>query len=389
MVRSRLRGIGKGQVILLPYPHILVESKKRLHGWWEGKRECTSERLLVNPYNGCSINCFFCYAHALPGYFRLFWERGIITVCKDFDKEVARQLDSLRVASCGYLSPVTDPFQRIDKKYSLSLKIIRAFVQRNIPIEFITKASIPQEAIELLRSQRHSFGQVSILTLDEGLRQSLMQGGASTEKLFDNLARLAKAGLHSVCRIDPIIPLLTDSDRELEGLVRRAIDSGANHIVASILDIPLSMAKGIWHEFSSLGIGYDLRRLYRERIGNSLHARIDYRKRVFGKLRETCDRLGVTYALCMEYELKDGRAVGLNREFMSSTNCEGIDIPMYLKRDGLFQPLSDCHGACLVCENPICGIEELAMGKGENIRKSFTLQDYKRWSQRIGAPELI
>ncbi len=390
MAQSPLpRGGGNHQVIPLPYPHILVQSKKKLHGWWEGKRECTSERLLVNPYNGCSINCFFCYVHALPGYFRLFRERGIITVCKDFDKEVGRQLDSLRVASCGYLSPVTDPFQGIDERYSLSLKIIREFVRRNIPIEFITKAPIPKEAIELLRSQKHSFGQVSILTLDEGLRQNLMEEGATTGELFDNLTRLARAGLHSVCRIDPIIPFLTDNDRELAELVRRAVGSGANHIVASILDIPLSMAKGMWQRFSSLGIEYDLRKLYQERMGNSLHAQIDYRKRVFDRLREVCERLGVTFALCMEYELREGRPIGLNRVFMSSTNCEGIDIPIYVKRDGLFQPAGGCNGACLTCKSPICGIGELAMGREENHRQSFTLQDYRRWSQRIEAPELI
>ena len=54
------------KVIEHPYPHILVDSKKEIHGWFysknSGRRECTSERLLINPYNGCSFNCFFCYA---------------------------------------------------------------------------------------------------------------------------------------------------------------------------------------------------------------------------------------------------------------------------------------------------------------------------------------
>ncbi|MBC7188792.1 hypothetical protein H5U35_01050, partial [Candidatus Aerophobetes bacterium] len=60
------------KVIEKPYPHILLDTKKQLHGWWPGKRECTGERMLINPYNGCQINCFFCYAHAFPGNFQLF-----------------------------------------------------------------------------------------------------------------------------------------------------------------------------------------------------------------------------------------------------------------------------------------------------------------------------
>jgi DNA repair photolyase len=135
------------EVIKSPIPHILVESNKELHGWWNGiepygNRECTAEKLLINPYNGCSHNCLFCYSHALGGYFSIFREKGVLAVFNDFDKIIARQLDGLNVASCGYLSPVTDPFQRINAKYELSEKIIRAFVDRNIPVQFTTKGRI-------------------------------------------------------------------------------------------------------------------------------------------------------------------------------------------------------------------------------------------------------
>jgi len=114
------------EVIEEPEKHILIFTKKELHGWWPGKRECTSERMLINPYNGCGIGCFFCYTLAFPGYFQIFREKGIITVAKDFDRVVAKQLDSIDIASCGYLSPVTDPFQPLNEKYHLSEKIIRA-----------------------------------------------------------------------------------------------------------------------------------------------------------------------------------------------------------------------------------------------------------------------
>jgi len=96
------------KIIDKPQRHILISTKKELHGWWPGKRECTSERMLINPYNGCGIGCFFCYSLAFPGYFQIFREKGVITVAKDFDKSIAKQLDSINVASCGYLSPVTD-----------------------------------------------------------------------------------------------------------------------------------------------------------------------------------------------------------------------------------------------------------------------------------------
>ncbi len=66
---------------------------------------------------------------------------------------------------------------RANTQYHLSEKIIKVFVERNIPIEFVTKASIPGEVIDLIKQQSHSFGQVSLLTLNEDLRKILVPRG--------------------------------------------------------------------------------------------------------------------------------------------------------------------------------------------------------------------
>ena len=373
----------KYNLVEKPVPHILIDSKKELHGWWPGKRECTAERMLINPYNGCSVDCFFCYAKALPGYFQIFREKDIVTVCRDFDRVIAEQLDSIDVASCGYVSPVTDPFQPVNDLYRLSEKIIREFVTRNIPVEFITKERVSDEVIALLKEQSHSFGQFSILTLNEKLRRHLMRGGAPTEELFESINRMAEAGLYTVCRIDPIIPFLTDDPRELEDLLHRAVDSGARHIVASVMDICLSTASEVYDKMGVFGHGlvFDMKKLYTERIDGVLHADINYRKRIFDHLRNVCDKKGITFALCMEYDLANGQPVGLNAEFMTSKNCEGIDIPIYIRDGDRFGPASKCHGSCLSCTDAVCGIHDLALGKIGWQKPGFKLADYRRWSK--------
>jgi DNA repair photolyase len=368
-----------------PIPHILVEnSQKKLHGWWPGKRECTAERMLINPYNGCTHSCSFCYAHAFWGYFQLYASQGIVTVFKGFDKAIARQLDSLDVASAGYLSPVTDPFQPINQEYHLSEKIIKVFIERNLPIEFITKGEISGETLDLIKSQPHSFGQVSILTVDEGLRKMLVPNGASTNKLFENMKRLAAMRIHAVCRIDPIIPLITDSDANLTQLIKKAAFTGAKHIVVSCLDIPKKTRGQVVNAFSKINpqVKAYYSQLYCEEIDGYHHANISYRKRLFSKLRNLCDKMGLTFALCMEYEIIEGKLIGLNSKFMSSTNCEGIDIPVYIRQNKKFVPAAICTGNCLKCHEAICGISDLAMGK-EGSKKDWKFEDYRRWSRQI------
>jgi DNA repair photolyase len=374
-------------VIEKPYPHILVSSKKELHGWWKGKRECTGERMLINPYNGCSVGCFFCYARALPAaYFGLFNRQGLVTVFEDFDRVISDQLDSISVASCGYLSPVCDPFQAVEKRYHLSEKIVEEFSSRNIPVEFVTKCEAPPAVIELMQGQAHSFGQFSIITPQEDLRSRLVPGGAAVDAAFESMRTCALAGLPVVLRIDPVIPYLTDSRSDARILIDRAVDSGAHHVVASVMDIPVRIAKEVFANVRKVDVGLasDLERLYSETIDGYLHAAIDYRKRVFDGLRKLCEARGITFALCMEYEMRGGRAVGLNREFMSSTNCEGMEVPVYVRRGERFRPAAECDGACLRCTDPRCGIADLAMGRGEG-KKDFRLSDYRRWSKIMEA----
>jgi len=373
------------EIIEKPQRHVVLPTKKELHGWWPGKRECSSERMLINPYNGCGIGCFFCYSLAFPGHFQTFRKENVIIVAKDFDKIVSDQLDSIDVACCGYLSPVTDPFQPVNNLYHLSEKIIDVFVKRNIPIEFITKAEIPQEAIDLIRQQRHSFGQVSFLTINEDLRKILAPQGASNSVLFKNLERMAKKAIYAVCRIDPIFPYITDKKYDFQQLIKRARDSGARHIIASVLDIPLKIHKEVLNKIKTHfgpGIEFGYRKLYVENIDGYMNAKIDYRKKVFDIIRNICERLDMTFALCMEYELVEGEPRGLNREFTSSRNCEGIDIPVYRKEKGRFIPATDCPGDCLNCAEAKCGITDLAMNR-KGSKKDWRLKDYRRWSKEL------
>lgn len=379
------------EVIQRPIPHILVDSNKEIHGWWNGiepygNRECTSERLLINPYNGCWHNCLFCYSHALGGYFKIFREKGIVTVFNDFAAKVAKQLDGLTVASCGYLSPVTDPFQPLNEKYELSEQILKEFVDRNIPVQFTTKGRISETALKLIKKQEHSFGEVSILTLDEDKRRQLMAGGASTDELVRNIERLANEGKFAVCRIDPIIPYVTDKQEDLEALVQKVVDADAGHIITSCMDIPLVMKYELYNELEKrFGIPKrQFESLYIETMSGRLHANIEYRRKLFSMMRAICDRNKVTMGLCMEFQSINGKEVrGLNAEFMSSYNCEGLNIPIYIREgDGKrFEPVRGCYGSCLQCHfsdtEPVCGIPDLKEAG------AWKLRDYRRWSTQL------
>ena len=389
------------KIIKEPVPHILIDSKKEIHGWWNsardnGNRACISERLLINPYNGCSWNCFFCYAHALWGYFEIFKKEKIITVFKDFDKDVDKQINELLCASCGYISPITDPFQPINTKYHLTEKIMSVFLKYNLPVEVITKGVISNEAVKIMSEHpyNHSFGQVSILTLDDDLRKELILGrGATTNQLLKNIEKLSNSHIHVVCRIDPIIPFVNDKINDLKEIIDAAVDAGANHIGISILDIPIFIKDEILNQLVAIkgkSIIEKYNKLYSEKITSDLHSSIKYRKKILSDIKKYCQEKSITMSTCMEFEIirKNDKiyyeSLNNNHQFMTSDNCEGINIPIYTRERNIdkFEPVK-CKGNCLYCKlTPVpCKIPQLQEAR------NWKLKDYKKWSKTLKQKE--
>ncbi|MCX8204656.1 MAG: hypothetical protein N3H31_03305 [Candidatus Nezhaarchaeota archaeon] len=387
------------KVIESPYPHIVVPTRKEVvHGWLygyqdRGRRECSAERILLNPYNGCTVNCPMCYSRGFKGYFELWHRTGVVTVFEGFSAKCAQELDGLYVASCAYLSPITDPFQYpIENKYRLSELTAYVFLDRGLPVEFITKvgANVPARLLDRMAENPHSFAQFTILSVDEEVRRVFSPRGSRVEEQFKAVRRAADRGLYVVVRMDPLLPGITDDRRSVEEVVARAASEGARHIVFSVCDLGEPWAEGtvkVVEEHFPWALS-TWRRVYRWRRGAArADASIKYRREVFRRAREVCESLGVTMALCMEFEelWRGGRLWfrGLNEDFMTSTCCEGKETPIYYRlslRDA-FKPLAGCNGSCLACakglQSPTCGSPVLARAKALRLRDYRSLRVVK------------
>jgi DNA repair photolyase len=379
-------------VIEQPIPHIRVKTKKRVvHGWHfpfsSGRRECSSERILINPYNGCSVNCPECYARAYGGYFERWDRSGVITVFEDINLKLSDELSRLYYTSCGYFSPITDPFQHpLEETYHLSERCMDAFLDLDLPVEFVTKigSNIPERLLN--RMSEHPFHdcfcQYTILSLDDAVRRHFSPGGSTPEEQLSAVRRSKDHDLYTVVRIDPVLPGINDSESDLLSLVEAVKLNGGDHIIASVCDVNVASIEKILATVRSFSMDAFMlwRRLYKERMGSSYQASIGYRRSIFGKLKEICKKQGLTFALCMEFSRTEGVYQGMNREYMTSKVCEGKAVPVY-RRENLterFSPIKGCDGDCLSCaqhiQAPSCGKSALAEARALKFSDYFHLK---------------
>jgi len=300
-----------------------------------------------------------------------------VYVFKDFDRIVREQLDSLSYASCGYLSAVSDPFQKINDRYRLSEKIMRVFIDYNLPIEIVTKQRVPDEAIDLLRRQSDSFAQISILTIHEKLRRILSPGAATVDDALDTIRRLHRSNVYCVGRIDPVVPYITDDPASLRKLIETLADRGVAHIIASVMDIPLNLYRHVLtvvRQRWGRSMEQRYRRLYSERIG-SLQAACGYREGLFSLLSAETKKRGMSFALCMEFKRQGDLIAGMNQQYSTSYNCEGKDVPLYRRKGDRFYPIEGCKGNCLRCDSFVCGLPRFNHQSGKTCL-ALALKDY-------------
>ena len=197
----------------------------------------------INPYRGCEHGCIYCYARPSHAYLNL--SPGLDFETKLFAKTNAVELLRAELSKPGYrVSPInlganTDPYQPIERRYTLTRQIIEVSAEFKHPLTIVTKNALVERDLDLLTDlarQNLVYVFVSVTSLDNRLAAKLEPRASAPRRRIEAIRRLAEAGVPCGVLVAPIIPMLTD--RWLEQIVERAADAGARMAGYTILRLP-------------------------------------------------------------------------------------------------------------------------------------------------------
>jgi hypothetical protein len=272
-----------------------------------------------------------------------------------------------------------------------------------LPIEFITKrgGNVPRSVFQAIASHphKHSFCQFTIFTSKDEVTRQITRAADPFDIQVDAIRHARDNGIENViARFDPIIPTATDNPKDLAYMMETVKNAGATHVIMSCLDIPSSKKKSFYEFLSKIGNMDQIKQLYEgndQMVGRDLNARIDYRRRLFGTARDLATAIGLTFSLCMEFNVttKNGCTEfhGLNDEFMTSRACEKVEIPIYYREDleTTFKPFSigtTCNGNCLNHAKGNASCHGECNYPGFLDARSLVLKDYKACWNHLNPP---
>lgn len=186
---------------------------------------------VISPYLGCDYGCIYCDECVekdptgnLPKQIRIK-----VNAPSLLRKELKNAQKGV-VCIYGY--------QPAEKEYRITRKILELMSARKFPVHIVTKSDIVLDDLNLLlRIADKGFCAVSFIinTLDEDISNIFEPSAPSPNMRLEALGKVTEAGILSGLAIMPIIPYITDSDKQLENIVSKAADIKAGYVVTAPL----------------------------------------------------------------------------------------------------------------------------------------------------------
>ena len=213
----------------------------------------------INPYRGCEFGCKYCYARYTHEFmapkiaadegepadglaateinFRdpVSFER-LIFLKQNAAWLLEQELKKIDPRQEIALGTATDPYQPIERKARITRSLLEVFARKaGYRLVIVTKSRLIERDIDLLVeiARRNTLVvHVTITTPDAKLARLLEPRAPRPDLRFQAVKHLREAGIVAGVFGSPLLPGITDNEKALDGLARRASAVGASFFAA-------------------------------------------------------------------------------------------------------------------------------------------------------------
>jgi DNA repair photolyase len=206
----------------------------------------------INPYEGCSFNCIYCYIRGSK-----YGENMAKTLSAKVNSPELLEKQLQRRARKGEfgiiaLSTSTEPYMPVEEKLGLTRKLLGVILRYKFPVHVLTKSKLVLRDLGLLKEidknailpadlrSKLKHGVIisfSISTLDEKLAKILEPGAPPPKERLETMEKCKEEGfLTGVCYI-PVLPFISDTDEQLDKMIKTAKDYGADYVIVGALTL--------------------------------------------------------------------------------------------------------------------------------------------------------
>ena len=368
---------------------------------WTNEIADCSMPMTFDTYSNCAFGCLYCFAQfqrGLGGEDRreAYLHKDVTHVNVEKIKQMFTDPDKYAGQFAPYIKDrkvmqwggMSDEFDGFEKKYGVTLELLKFFKDIDYPLCFSTKGAWftqDERYMDLIRGQRNWNFKFSIITLEEEKARIIERGVESPQARLDAIARIADADAGgATLRLRPfIIGVSTPSYLDL---IKEAGKRGATALTTEFLC--MEQRSPTLREFLpalNKMAGFDLMKFYQKYSVSTGYLRLNRNvKRPFiENMHQACDEMGMRFYVSdahFKEHCCNGSCCGLPQTWNYSRGqwCEAL---MIAKKSGKvtwddikadIEKLQDYEW------EKACGYNCNSSEKRAKF-KNMTMAEYQRW----------
>ncbi len=190
----------------------------------------------INPYTGCSHGCIYCYATFMKEYSRHTEEWGEFVDAKVNLPEVLIKEVKKKRPGRVCIGTVADSYQPIEQERKLTRSAIEILMENNFPFEILTKSSLVNRDIDLLKDYKNCSVELSITTIDDNVRKIFEPNADTIENRLACAKKLISTGIETNVFFGPILPYFSDNDKSINSLFEAFKSAGVRRVLVDKLN---------------------------------------------------------------------------------------------------------------------------------------------------------
>lgn len=193
----------------------------------------------LNIYRGCEHGCKYCYAihsHKHLDSNEFFKDIYIKTnIVEQLERQLRLSTWKREVINIG---GVTDSYQQAEATKKIMPEILKLLIKYKTPAIISTKSDLILRDYDLIDElSRITYVNIAstITTVDDGVRTLIEPNSSTSKERFAMLKEFKKTNASVGLHVMPIIPYITDSRKNIDGLFECAKDSNVDYVLPGTL----------------------------------------------------------------------------------------------------------------------------------------------------------
>lgn len=192
-----------------------------------------------DPYAGCELNCVYCNTGIDPTSYSEK-DAPSVYVKVNAPEVLEKELNRIKIKTVLHMGVAVDPYQPAEEKYCVTQQILEVLKKHDCPFSLGTKSDLILRDLDLMAEASekvHCCIAISLTTLNEKLAKLLEPNAPPPSRRLEVINKLSEAGIMVGVWLTPIIPRITDSDKNIASVVKAAKENGAKFILGGALDM--------------------------------------------------------------------------------------------------------------------------------------------------------